>query len=239
MPEQLHQTSTYLILVQSATLTWMTRSLNYPQKCWYQKKAFIWRSHVAQLTCNNAVYLIAVTLRVLNFAYMDSKGHHSNLLIIRWNYPLLNKSVPGQRLGQRSDLLTGFLTFLPFIHFTCSYKFFSEHVDVVLMLSNLVFARYTARIVPRFLAVLSQILYDFRHSVCECCHWAVNAATVPAYQNLACWHSVIIFLYYRLCIFSAVETVSLRIKGKITNKFLAHLNSFCSTNDTNLPKGNI
>jgi hypothetical protein len=33
MPEQLHQTSTYLILVQYATLTWMTRSLNYPQKC--------------------------------------------------------------------------------------------------------------------------------------------------------------------------------------------------------------
>jgi len=33
MPEQLHQTSTHLILVQSATLTWMARSLNYPQKC--------------------------------------------------------------------------------------------------------------------------------------------------------------------------------------------------------------
>ena len=94
--------------------------------------------------------------------------------------------MPGQLLGQGSDLLPGFLTFLSFIHFTSSYKFFfSEHVDVVLTLSKLVFTRYTVRIAPGFLAVLSQILYDFSQSVRECRHSAINAATVSAYQILA------------------------------------------------------
>jgi hypothetical protein len=70
--------------------------------------------------------------------------------------------MPGQRPDQQRDLLPGFLTFLPFIYFTNSYKFFSEYVDVVVTLSKLVFARYTVRNAPGFLAVLSQILYCSR-----------------------------------------------------------------------------